>query len=158
LREDAQLHVVLVSARGETSERGVDEYIDALSSRLTATEDLVISALVGEGGSCDAGGSVMVASERTGGYVGNLCEDDWADHWAALADISKATPEQSYGYTLSYAPVIETMYASVGGTELEYWTFDPDSNVLTVVGADDDFSLGARIDLEYVAAVACPEE
>ena len=156
LREGADLHVVLVSARGESSSADLDDYLDALSSRLVGSE-LVVSALVGDGGAgCVDGGTASSAAEATVGYLGDLCTGSWETHFDQLASVSRATSEVPYEHELAYAPVVETLDVRVDVEPVHGWTWDEERNVLTVVG-DEAFDIGATVELEYVAAVPCSD-
>ncbi|MCP4804058.1 MAG: hypothetical protein GY884_01800, partial [Proteobacteria bacterium] len=156
LREGADLHVVLVSARGESSSSDLDDYLDALSSRLVDSE-LVVSALVGDGGAgCVDGGTAASAAERTGGYLGDLCTGSWETHFDELAGVSRAMSDVPFEHELAYVPVLETLEVLVGDEPVDDWTYDEERNVLTLVGGDL-FGIGSTVDLEYVAAVPCSD-
>ncbi len=156
LRHGAQLHVVLVTARGEASGGDVDDYLDALESRLDGAE-LVVSSVAGDGGAgCGTATAALTASSRTGGYVGDLCTGSFLHHFAELAAISRATSEVRFEHELGYTPVPETIVVSFDGEPLDDWSLGADGVTITVVGGET-FGLGAMVDVTYVQAVPCSE-
>ncbi len=153
LRPDAQLHVVLVTDEAESSPHEALDYLTALRAMVSADEDLVVSAVVGDGEGCTHGGEALIAASLSGGDQHDLCDQDWDGFFASLAALSV---ERSRGASLIEleAPAVEqTLQLTSAGRTLTAWTVE-DGQVL-LDGAADGLELGDPVELHYTAAQTC---
>ena len=154
LREDAQLHVVLVTDEAESSPHAAEDYVSALSAMLDSEDDLRISAVVGDGqGGCTHGGQALEAAELTGGAELDLCEEDWDTFLTELAALSTQRARGPSSLELEQEAVLETLSLSSGGRSLSAWTVEDGAVLLD--GEAEGLELGDLIELSYTAAQAC---
>jgi len=155
LREDALLHVVVITSDAEASPLSVDTYLDSLREHLDEDEELLVSAVAGDGESCTHGGKAITAANATEGIVLDICEDDWDTFYTALAETTVAAGGAPLRVTLELPPVVETLELSHEGRSLTAWTYDTETGILELDGAAEDIEVGAEIDLAYLAAQTC---
>jgi hypothetical protein len=157
LREDAMLHVILVSDEPEQSawlgsdswDVLVDRIIDAKGSASMTR----ISAIAGPpgGGSCaEEGSGYLEAVEATEGVFLNLCSE-WATP-ANLALLAEASVNQDT-YLLEQNPVVESIEVRVNGDVRSTWDYDPTNNA--VVFTEDIPTEGDTVQIEYAGLTTC---
>lgn len=156
LREDAILHLVLVISDEETSPQTVGAYIEELRGHLSDPDDLVISAVAGDGDGCPFGGKAITAATETDGSILNICDDAWADFYTELADRAVSAAGAPLRVELDPAPVPETLALIHEGRTLTEWSYDVSSGVLELDGSAEGLELGTDIDVSYLTVQACP--
>ncbi len=158
LREDAQLHTILIGDRREDSPSTAENYVSTMAAKLETAEDLVVSAVMGHGqNGCQDLGQAVDAVESTGGMDLDLCDPDWGDHFAALAAVSTSTVPDVQSYTLHAEPLVDTLEVWHGGAPIAGWTYDEDTRVLTVNGDEAGLETGTELHLTYVEAAICQQ-
>jgi hypothetical protein len=75
-------------------------------------------------------------SEKTGGYVGSLCDD--FDN--VMAGIRDAIIDQSTAFQLGRQPILESMVVKVDGVEIPMdpengWTYNPETMLVSFHGS-----------------------
>jgi len=127
LREDALLHVILVSDEPDQSTQSWDHYVGDMIGQKGDASLVRISAIAGTAGSvCEAaeGSGYEEAVAATGGVYLDICSD-WAATMGALADeiVRQDT------FTLDYAAVPGSVRVFVDDEEvLSGWTYDAATN------------------------------
>jgi len=158
LRQDAQLHTVLIGDRREDSPSAAENYVATMTAKVQSADDLVVSAVMGHGSNgCQDLGQAIDAVESTNGMDLDLCDADWGDHFAALAQVSTQTVPMLQSYTLAAEPLVDTLEVWHNGSLVHAWTFDPDARLLTVNGGDAGLESGSELHLSYVEASVCSQ-
>lgn len=154
-RDDAPLHVVLVSDRADTSPLSAEDYVSDLASKLRDPDDLIISAIAGDGDACPDGGRSRDAAGLTGGLAVDVCTASWATTMAELAELSVASAQADWTVELDLPAVVETLELHHDGRALTAWSYDPSENAVTVDGVAEELQLGATVDITYLSAQDC---
>ncbi|MDP2311107.1 MAG: choice-of-anchor D domain-containing protein [Pseudomonadota bacterium] len=155
LREDALLHVIVVSDEPERSPEYAsawtwDWYLPRFESHVTRPSLLVVSGIVDLDGCSEGADGYAEAIAATGGEALSICAGDWGDRLAALAAASLA---YTWSFPLSADPVAASIVVTVDGVALAGgWSYDASSNVVVV----DTLAPGAAVDVAYDLASACP--
>lgn len=158
LRDDALLHVIVVSDEREQSgdpEGYVQDMLD-----LKGNPDLVkISAVVDVDGDCGDQGvnngpaGYLEATEVTGGLLLDICDAAWGDRAPDLAEMSLIGIGE---YILSDLPDPDTLEVYIDGEiQTEGWTYNPTSNSIDL---DASLEGGEFIEIYYrIIAGECEE-
>jgi len=155
LRDDALLHVIVVSDEREQSgdsEGFAQELID-----LKSTPELIkISAVVDVTGDCgDQGvnngpGGYLEAANVTGGLLLDICDAEWGERAPELAEMSLIGIGE---YILSETPDEDTLEVYVDGAlQTDGWTYNPSSNS---VDLDATLDGGEFIEIFYRVLGEC---
>ena len=176
LRASAQLLIVFVSDEEDCSDEGAleglpaeecyrqqeklippSEYVQAFRSLKEENDRVQVGAIVGvENARCDdayPGSRYIYAAAKTGGFVGDICQNDWSEMLSTLG--LTATGIRS-AFQTTYKAKTETIEVIVNGdvveaNELTGWTYDENTWFLTfaesVVPARD-----AEISMSYTIA------
>ena len=147
-RADADLEVVVV-ALGPS---GADLAADLASLQAGAVGDVRVSALVPTTGSCGTrADDYLAVAADTSGATEDVCAADWVPAFQTFAQLPGGT--EAVRFPLSQVPVASTIAVTVGGVPHDGWTLDSARNEL--VFDPTEFSLGAEVQVRYVAATAC---
>ena len=158
LREDALLHVILVSDEPEQSDVITGETWNVLADRMaTAKGSLAmthISAVAGPvPGGCataDAGSGYYEAVNYTGGVFLSICSD-WTSP-SNLAMLAEASVNQNT-FSLTHTPMPDSIAVDVNGVVSTNWTYDSTSNA--VVFSDPAPGEGDVVDIAYAGLASC---
>ncbi len=150
-RDGAHLLVVVVSDEDDCSDNGrldglpakactlnkddlpeASSFVSLLRNRLRLADDeLRIAAIVGQVDSfcfgVRPGTRYAQAARLTGGFVGDLCAEDWTDY---LDELGVAAAGLQRSFVLSSAALPDRLYVEVDGEEVPEsptvgWTYDP---------------------------------
>jgi len=155
LRDESQLHVIMVTDRQEESEESVSYYVDRIQDRLKKS-DLVFSTLSGDGVNCPEAPRTVDAAELTGGVIANLCRPNWRTIYGELADVSAVSNDVALTLPLKSRPMTSSLEVIAGERPLSTWSYDSSSNSITIRGSDNDVAVGETLTIRYLAAVECP--
>ncbi|MFZ5479964.1 MAG: choice-of-anchor D domain-containing protein [Myxococcota bacterium] len=158
LREDALLHIIMVSDEPEQSMRSWDTYVNEVITKKGDAGLVKFSAVAGDvpGGcssrdnSAEPGTGYKEAADYTGGEFLSLC-DDWSAHVGILADASITLTT----FELSATPVESTIAVSVNGREQRNgWSYDSATNAVVF---EDDYAPveGDTITVTYGGLATC---
>jgi len=136
VREDAALHLILVSDEPEQSNWITGQTWSTLVSRIqTAKGDaglVKISAIAGDYpsgcSSADAGTGYYEAMAATGGEFLSICSD-WASA-TNLERLASASITQT-AFTLERTPLESTIEVTLNGAPVSGWTYDASTNTVT---------------------------
>lgn len=153
LREGAPLHLVVVSDEPERSPEHAsawtwDYWVDRLQGYVAQADDLVISGVVDTEDCNEGAEGYLEAIEATGGTALSICTGDWSDHVSDLADISVTG---AWSHPLEAEPAGTSIVVTVDGVEWTDWTWDPDTNTVTLDGLQG----GEEVVITYRVADAC---
>ncbi len=159
VREDAMLHVILVSDEPEQSSYYGGGDWSALTQRIIdakgSASNVKISAIAGPVpggcGSADPGTGYSEAVAATGGVFLSIC-DNWASA-SNLALLAEASINQDT-FELSRMPVEETIEVVVNGQSISNWSYDSMENAV-VVGENAVPEEGDEVDITYAGYVEC---
>jgi len=160
VRPGAQLHAVLIGDREERSPESAADYVQAMQERMSDPDDLVVSAIMGEGsdGGCQDLGQADDAVAATGGVQRDLCgTGSWEGHFDALTQVSSTLTSPVDTYQLAEDAVLSTLEVYSDGRTLTAWTYEEASRTLLVDGAAEDLEPGAEIAVHYVQATICSD-
>ena len=147
LRSDAQLHVVLVGGRTDTSSA-------VLADLEVYSDNLVVSAVMGDGTSgCQAAGGARTAAAESGGVVADLCAGDWDTVYADLARLSWGNGDNLQRIELDEDPAANTLAVVSEGDLLDAWTWDGEA--LWLDGHTEELDLLDPVSISYELAQAC---
>lgn len=158
LRQDAQLHVVVVAGSGDASPLTVEAQLAALEHAAPDASDVVVSAIIAttsnECAGVDYGAGYADAAVLTGGVIGDLCDENWTDTFAMLANVSILAGQGGLTHELEQLPVVDTLEVKVDGVPWSDWTYDEAANaiVFSDPGAPD---AGSTVQISYMAATPC---
>lgn len=146
-RSDAQLHIVLVGGRTDTSST-------VLSDLEAYSDTLVVSAVMGDGTSgCQAAGGARTAAAESGGVVADLCAGDWDTVYAELAQLSWGNGDNDQRIELDETPAANTLEVVATGKVLHAWSWDGEA--LWLDGGAEELDLLDPISVSYELAQAC---
>jgi len=147
LRDEALLHVVLVGARTEASTA-------ALSELVPFSDELVISAVMGEGtGVCEHAGAGLTAVEETGGVFWDICGGNWDGLYTQLAEKSWGFGTAPMRIDLAEDPAVNTLELRADSEVLSAWTWDGDAVLLD--GDTEGLELWQPVQVSYELAQDC---
>lgn len=154
LRADSPLHVIVVSDEPERSNEQAaawtwDFWVDALGARLSDPSLLTISGIVDRDGCNEGDDGYAEAIAATGGAHLSLCDADWADDVATLADLSTAF---AWSYALAEEPLEESLSVTVDGSPATGWSWDPHTGSVIF----DEQPAGEEVTVQYQVAGTCP--
>jgi hypothetical protein len=156
LRPDAQLHAILIGDQREGSPSGAEDYVATMSTHLQNPEDLVVSVVMGHGtDGCQDLGQAADAVQATGGAELDICNTDWGDHFAALAQLSINAVPSVQAYTLLKDPFLDTIEVWHNGGRLTAWEFEQGTRRLTVYGDEAGLETSADLVVSYVGTEIC---
>ena len=162
LRDDALLHVILVSDEPEQSSETWDTYVDRLVATKGDSSLVRVSAIAGTAADAAAyfldpdacqteeGVGYAEAVAATGGTFLSICSD-WASTMGALAD---ETLSQDTFPLLELDTVPASVEVTVDGKPATGWSFDPATNSV-VFDAASTPSQGATIVIDYATYATC---
>ncbi len=153
LREGAPLHIIVVSDEPERSTEHAaawtwDYWVERLQGYVSSPEQLVISGVVDTEDCNEGDDGYAEAISETNGSALSICTGDWADHVAALADISVTG---AWSLTLDEVPAVDTIVVLVDGEEVDGWTYDADTNTVVLDGLQG----GEEVAISYTVADEC---
>ncbi len=159
LRDDALLHIILVSDEPEQSSGSWSTYVNAIIDKKESAALVRISSIVGDvpGGcwsgsqSADAGTGYYEATNYTGGVFLSICSN-WASS-SNLELLAEASVIQNT-YALDNEAIEETVVVEVNGTERSSgWYYDEASNsVIFETNAPEE---GDSVTVTYAAPATC---
>lgn len=162
MREDALLHIVLVSDEPEQSgpwgaSSDWSKYVDKIVAKKGSTALTKISAVAGPvpGGcssgsnSADPGTGYDEAVGATGGVFLSICSS-WGSNVEALAEASINQDT----FELSHSPLVETIVVTVNGSErVDGWSYEATSNAIVF---DEKIPReGDVVQVDYAGKVSC---
>lgn len=166
LREDADLHVVLVSDEDDQSDGPVEGYLQTYAGLKAGVPAAAVRvhAIVGDPetgcetvhGLAEAGDRYAAAAAATGGVLGSICAPSYGD---PLADIAASVAGPRRSFDLSRVPDPDTLAVALDGTPCAAgWSWDAASNriVFDPVGPCVPTS-GRTVTVTYDAACAAAE-
>lgn len=159
LRENALLHVVLISGGDDQSDQAVADQVASLQGAASQSADIVISALVStDPGGCMGmtyGGTYLSAALSTGGVQANACEEDWSSAMEELAQVSAQHANGGMTVVLDPPAVEETIEVLVDGLLYTDWLLSDD----TVLHIPEEVApkVGSPLELRYLMSVECEE-
>ncbi|MCB9760919.1 MAG: hypothetical protein H6739_13860 [Alphaproteobacteria bacterium] len=146
--------LVMVSDEPDQSPLQFQRRNAVISEILAELPTARVSAIVGpQGGGCQAEGTGYIEAARaTEGYIGSICEGDWAEHYAALLEEAiNPTPRRTF--QLQYGADPDTLEVLLDGAPLETgWTWDPDINAVVF---EIPPAVGAQLEFRYWDAITC---
>ncbi len=150
-RAGADLDLVIVAEQAPTND------VELAAADLAALVDdpgaLRVSALVPRGGACAANAEAYAElAQAYGGAIGDLCDEDWTDVFESFATLPAI--EAAVTYPLAEWPVPNSIEVTVDGANYTGWTYDEGANTVVFVTQSAP-SLGARVTIAYLSAVAC---
>ena len=153
MREDALLHIVMVSDEPEQSPASWSSYVNAVIAKKGSSANVRFSAIAGDYpggcGTADAGTGYYEAVSATGGVFLSICSN-WASNMEALADASV----QLTDFELSHTAVEDSIVVYVDGTQRNNgWTYDGVNNA--VVFSANIPEEGETVQIDYAAAANC---
>ncbi len=157
LREDALLHVVLVSDEYEQSSVSSGTFVTSVWSYRPSPRDVRISGIICPSGGCPTGGSegtnagYAQAVAQGGGEQLNIN----TNNWGASAQLLAETSVDAVGrFELSGTPDVGSLTVRVNGVVIESgWHFSVTTNEVVF---DDYPPTGAEIDVTYGLRISCP--
>ena len=153
LRDEALLHVVLVSDEPEQSSGAWSKYVAAMQAAKPDWQQLRISAVAGDYpagcGSADAGTGYYEAVQATGGAFLSIC-----DPWAANVESLAAASVWQWLFELSDTPDPDTIAVRVDGAwRSDDWEYEEGRNA--VMFSADFPDADAVVQIEYSVAGLC---
>lgn len=159
-REDALLHILIISGRADSSPTSIDGQLESLWATVPDAMDIMVSAIVAtEEDGCqgaDYGDGYTDAAVSTSGEIGDLCSDSWASSFESIAMRSGARAKGALSAILDHTPVPETISVKVDGLTWENWTWS-ESIGAVVFSKDSAPDTGSRIEISYLQAQECAQ-
>jgi len=129
LREDANLHVVIVSDEDDQSPGDVPAYVSNLAQLKASSDQLVVSGITGQLAGCYSPAGSAYACPRyedavavTSGVSESICDAAWAD---TLATVAWASSSLEDTFALSHTPVEGTIRVEIDGVQaFDGWDYD----------------------------------
>lgn len=154
LREDAPLHVIVVSDEPERSYQEAaawtwDFWLERMQGALDRPDALVVSGVVDKSDCNEGDAGYAEAIAATGGAHLDLCSDDWGSHLAALAEVSASW---LWTYPLAEPAQDGTIEVLVDGEAVDGWSWDADANAVVF----DDRPPGDEVEVRYQGQGECP--
>ncbi|MFT6144035.1 MAG: hypothetical protein ACJAZO_004523 [Myxococcota bacterium] len=157
LRDDALLHVVLVSDEYEQSSVSAGTFVTSVWSYRPSPRDVRISGIMCPASGCPTGGSdgtnsgYSQAVLQGGGEPININTNNWG---ASAQTLAEASVDGVGRFELSGTPDIGSLTVRVNGTVEEAgWYFSVTTNEVVF----DDFPpTGAEIEVTYGLRISCP--
>ena len=160
VRDDAALHLVLVSDEAEQSVNNYSYYVSLFQSLKADPAQVVIHAIGGDypGGcySAHAFTGAYEATVATGGQFLSICATDWdaSMETLALATTSWVDPRK---FELSDWPVLATLTVTVDGVPVTSgWTYNPTDNSVEFDEGQEP-APGSVVELTYATYADCGE-
>jgi hypothetical protein len=150
LREDADLHIVLMTQASEATSGDADQWANTLSQHAAR---VTVSAVIGAGGACSASPQVEALVSQTGGQQLNICDPDWSAFFAALGQVSLDQPADPQQIRLEVDAVPETIEVWAGPRRLSEWELQ--GGTLFVDGDAEGLEAGDEIQVVYSVAEEC---
>ena len=131
LRDNATLALVSVSDEEEQSPNSWEYYVELFQGLKNDDDDVIIHAIAGDvPDGCDTNGpgtGHYEATVETGGEFLSICSTDFGAHLQAIAANSLSANDT---FTLSLAPVPETLSVEVDGLVATAWAYDVERNAV----------------------------
>jgi hypothetical protein len=145
-RDDAQLHVVVVSDEPEQSGRPASFWVDDFYDY---ADDVVVSGIVDAAGRCNGGDrGYDDAIAATGGRSVDLCSAGWSGDLEGLADVVVAVPAR---FPLAGGAVEASIDARVNGRRVAV-SWSEATGLLTV---EEPLAPGTRVDVGWAVPAQC---
>lgn len=155
MREDAVLHIIMVSDEPEQSPGSWSTYVDRIIASKGSDANVRLSAIAGPSsggaGCADPGTGYMEAVAATDGVYLNICST-WATstNMEALAEASVFQDT----YELTRTPIIETIWVEVNSSpRTTGWSYDSASNA--VIFSSQIPTEGDTVDVHYSGNATC---
>lgn len=153
LREDALLHVIVVSDEPERSTEQAsawtwDWYEDRWLDHVGSDDLLRVSGVVDTDGCNEGYDGYDQAIAATGGVALSICGADWAGHVARLAELST---DSLWTFALSREPAAGSISVTVDGTAWSDWAWNEARNTVNV----DGVVAGQAVEITYTVAQPC---
>jgi hypothetical protein len=153
-RPNTPLHVVVISDEPERSTEVAaawtwDHWLASFADHLPAGSTLTVSGVIDLSDCNEGSAGYAEAISASGGAALDICVDDWADHVAALAELTLA---KVFTFPLSANPQPETVQVTVDGSDwLGAWAYDETANAVVV----QDLTPGQQVEASYALYVDC---
>ena len=153
LREDALLHVIVVSDEPERSTEQASAwtwgwYYDRWLDHVGGADLLRVSGVVDTEGCNEGDDGYDDAIAATDGEALSICSADWAGHVARLAE---ASINQLWTFDLTEVPAAGSLSVTVDGSAWTDWAWNTDRNTVTV----DGVTAGQTVVVTYTIAQPC---
>ena len=153
LREDALLHVIVVSDEPERSTEQASAwtwgwYYDRWLDHVGGADLLRVSGVVDTEGCNEGDDGYDDAIAATDGEALSICSADWAGHVARLAE---ASINQLWTFDLTEVPAAGSLSVTVDGSAWTDWAWNTDRNTVTV----DGVTAGQTVVVTYTIAQSC---
>lgn len=155
LRDDALLHVIVVSDEPERSPEFAsvwtwDWFLSRYQGYVTSPALLEVSGIVDVDGCNEGNDGYAEVIAATGGEALSICSGDWVDRLTRLATASLA---YTWTFELSEAPVVASIVITVDGTEVPAgWLYDETLNAVVL----DTLTPGSTVEVAYSISTGCP--
>jgi hypothetical protein len=160
LREDALLHILIISGQADQSNAAIDNQLSNIWEQAHDANDVVISAIVvTTADGCQGasyGEGYTDASISTGGEIGNLCDDSWAGHMESIGRHSGSHGEGGMVAYLDHSPVMDTITVKVDGVTWEHWVWDEPIGAV-IFSEEHAPDTGSAIQISYLQAQECDQ-
>ena len=160
IREEALLHIILVSDEPEQSQQPWQDIVQTIINKKGNPGDVRISSIAGDipngceagGNSADAGTGYWEASNYTNGLFLSICSA-WADpaNVAMLAETSVVLDT----YSLDSEPVEETIRVFVNGAEPSNNNWHYDESTQSIIFDVSPPGEGSEVTVTYVPYIEC---
>jgi hypothetical protein len=158
LRQNALLHVLVISGSDDSSGESLSTQLSAIRGAAPLADGHTVSALVGtDPGGCmglSYGSTYLSAALSTGGIQASACSDDWSSAMEEIALISARRAAGGMSMTLSPPPIPETLQVTVGGALYTAWSYDADTAQLSFP-EEESPSTGSAVELLYLMLTEC---
>ena len=154
MREDAMLHIIVVSDEPEQSVSKWSDNVAAIVAKKGSSANVRISAVAapvpGGCGSNAPGTGYSEAVAATGGVFLSICSD-WASP-TNLAMLAEASINQDT-FELAHTPVESTIEVVVNGAVRTTWSYD--SSINSVIFSEKIPTEGDLVDISYAGNTTC---
>ena len=149
LRDDALLHLIMISDEDDQSPGTVTDYVAGLQALKASPSQVIISGLTGQAGGCITAYQAPryeQAIASTGGISTSICNLDWSANLLAMAGLNGGLRET---FTLTYQAITGSVEVWVDGVYVTSgWAYDEVINAVVFDPASVP-AHGATIDVEY---------
>ena len=160
LREDALLHLLVISGQADQSTTAIDNQLSNIWEQAPDALDVVISAIVATTADGCQGASYgegyTDAAISTGGEIGDLCDESWAEHMESIGRHSGSQGQGGMVAYLDHSPVSDTITVKVDGVTWSHWTWDELAGAV-IFSAEHAPDTGSAIQISYLQAQECDQ-
>ena len=160
LREDALLHILVISGQADQSSTAIDNQLSNIWEHAPDALDVVISAIVATAADGCQGASYgegyTDAAISTGGEIGDLCDDSWAEHMESIGRHSGSQGQGGMVAYLDHSPVTDTITVKVDGITWEHWAWDELAGAV-IFSEEHAPDTGSAIQISYLQAQECDQ-